>query len=97
MDRTLDVARREVEEGRFLQGAVARVRRALAHSGLLHVVQQPADVATDELGLQRPRGVRVADRQREVRHVAEHHALVVVGLREIDADAVDGDPEAAQQ
>ena len=42
----------------------------------LHVAQQPADVARGQVGLQRPRRVGVAERRHEVRHVAEHHALV---------------------
>ena len=61
------------------------------------MVQEPADVARDELGLERPRRVRVADREREVRHVAEHHALVVVGAREIDARAVDDELDPSQE
>src|SRR5262245_3108551 len=94
LDAPLDIPGREVEERGLAEARLAEARRALSGARLPHVVQQPADVAADELRLERPGRVRVADRERQVRHVAEHHPLVAVGLRELDAVAVDGHFEA---
>ncbi len=73
------------------------VRGALPVSVLVHVVEQTADVFAGEVALERPRGVRVAQREREVGHAAEHHALVAHGLAELDVAAVDGDLHAAKR
>ena len=43
---------------------------------IYHVAKKPADVFCGEIGLQRPRRVDVAEAEREVRHVAQHHPLV---------------------
>ena len=72
-------------------------RRALAVAVLVHVVEQPADVLAGQVALERPRGVRVAEREGQVRHAAEHHALVGHRLGELDVAAVDGELHAAER
>lgn len=47
--------------------------------------------------LQGPRGVRVADREREVRHAAEHHALVRRAVGQPHHLAVDDEIEAGER
>ncbi|WP_278258443.1 zinc-binding dehydrogenase [Nocardioides convexus] len=79
VDRAHDVARLEVQEG-----LLRHVRVPLGHdgpgAGLRHVLHDPHDVAADQVGLERPGGVGVADDEREVRDAAEHHALVGHGV-----------------
>ena len=64
---------------------------------LVHVAQQAADVGGDEVGLERPGRVGVAERQRQVGDAAEHDALVADRLAHIDLGAVDGERQAADQ
>ena len=82
VDRPQHVARHEVDERHDLHRWVRPSRRDLVVAVLVHVVEEAAHVLADQVALQRPRRVRVAERDREVRDPAEHHALVADGLAE---------------
>ncbi len=71
------------------------LRHALAVAAVVHVVDQPTGVLAGQVALERPRGVRVPDREHQVRDVAEHQALVGHRLRQIDRAAVDDDLQTA--
>src|SRR4029450_8468094 len=77
-------------------GRVVVDRDALVVAVRVQVPQQPDDVLADEVGLQRPGRVRVADGEGEVRDAAEHHAAVGHGLRKVDLAAVHGELDAAE-
>jgi hypothetical protein len=64
---------------------------------LAHVREHAADELRHEVGLQRPGGVRVADGEREVRHAAEHHALVGEVLGQVHGHPVHGQLDAAER
>ena len=97
VDRAQHVAGGEVDERLLGDRRVVVVGRALAVAVLVHVVEQAADVVAGEVALQRPRGVGVAERDRQVGHAAEHHALVAHRLGDLDLAAVDGDLHAAER
>ena len=63
----------------------------------VHVIQHTADELRHQVGLQRPRRVGVADRERHVRHVRQHHALVGHGVVHVDRQAIARDRRAAEQ
>ena len=63
VDGALDVARGEIDERLFSNARVAVFRRALPVTARVHVVEQAADVLAGEIALERPRRVRVAERQ----------------------------------
>ena len=91
VDRAQHVARGEVDErARPIEWSVSS-GHALVVSVLVHVVEQPAHVLAGEVALERPRRVRVAERDRQVRHAAEHHALVAHRRETVDLAAVDRD------
>ena len=83
--------------GSSLERRIVVARRAVRVAVRVHVVEQAAHVLAGEVALERPRGVRVAERQRQVGHAAEHHALVAHRLGEVDVAAVDGDLHAAER
>ena len=56
----------------------------------LGIEQLRQHVGHGQVGLERPRRVRVAEDHREVRHVAEHRAFVGHRFADIDALAIDG-------
>ncbi len=87
-----------VEQGPCLHGVVGRSqpRGADRRARRGHVVQQPAGVARDQVGPQRPRGVHVAERGHQVRYVGVGEPLVGPGLGEIDRHAVDGEVHLAE-
>ena len=64
---------------------------------LVHVAEHPAEVLAHQPDLQRPRRVRVADRHREVRDAAEHHAAVGDAVGDVHGLAVDGEVDAAEE
>ena len=96
-ERALDVARGEIHPRLLGQGGIAVARRALAVAAAVHVIDQPADILADQVGLERPRGVGVAEHRGEVGHVRVHHALVDEGLGRIDGAAVDGKLRLAER
>ena len=63
----------------------------------VHVVEQTAGVFGDEVGLQRPGGVGVPDREGEVRDVAEHHPAVDQDLALVRLLAVDLELHPAEE
>src|SRR5690606_3989224 len=63
---------------------------------LLHVVQHPTDVLGDQLTLQSPRRVGVADTEREVGHTVEHGAAIHQRSGWIERLAVDRHRGAAE-
>src|SRR5258708_31710401 len=67
MGRALDGARGEVEQRPGGDRRSPVDWRGLAHAGRAHVVDETADVTAGEVALERPRCVRVADGDREVR------------------------------
>ena len=91
----LHVARGEAEKGLRWHRRVAP-RHCAAVAVALHVAQQPADVAGGQVGLQRPRRIGVAEGERQIGHVAEHHALVDHGLAGIEWPPVDGQRHIVQ-
>src|SRR5581483_9959334 len=79
--RALHVTRREVDE-RVRRQLVVRPRRDdLRVAVLVHVRDDTTEELTGQVALQRPRRVRVTDRDEQVRHAAQHQALVADGLR----------------
>src|SRR5258706_2944371 len=97
--RALDVDRGEVEQRPGSDRRAPVDRRGLAHAGRAQVVDETADVTAGEVALERPRCVRVADGDREVRHALDHHPLVGQPGSEVDGLAVDRklDPAEEQQ
>ena len=62
-----DVARGEAQQRRRRDRGIPVARRRLAQPGVAQVVEDAGDVLARQLGLQRPRGVRVTERCRHVR------------------------------
>ncbi|MCG0062327.1 hypothetical protein L0F81_03315 [Streptomyces tricolor] len=62
----------------------------------VHVVEQAAEMLADQIDLERPREVGVAEREDEVRHAGEHHRLVRHGVRGFRLAAVDAQPDSAE-
>ena len=75
----LHVAGGEVHE-RLLAHLGIPLRHDDAVATVAHVREQPADVLAHQVGLQRPRRVRVADHVAEVRDPGQHHPLVGHGV-----------------
>src|SRR3546814_9704727 len=71
VERALDIARGEIEE-RLLPHLVADARCRLPHLARLHRVEQPADIASGQIGLQRPRRVGI----RSEEHTSELQSLM---------------------
>src|SRR5882762_1957961 len=65
--RALDIAGREGDPRLLLQGGIDVARRALAQAGTVHAIEQAADILAHQVGLQRPRGVGVAEHRRKIR------------------------------
>jgi len=63
---------------------------------LVEVGQQAAQVIANQIDLQRPRRVRVADGEGEVRHSGEHQALVGQAAGQVHRRAVDREGDAAE-
>ena len=97
VDRPQHVAGLEVEQRPLGDPRVVVDRDAHVVAAGVHVREQPADVLADQVGLQRPGRVGVADREREVRHAAEHHALVGHRLRQPHRLAVHAQLDAAER
>ncbi len=99
LDRAEHVAGLEVDEGLGRLRGVRGERHRGVVAMFVHVIEHPADVVGHEIDLQRPGGVRVSERERQVRHPAEHHALVADGLGQLDLSAVDTelDPTGGEQ
>ena len=96
IDGAEHVSRREVEQRLLGDARIFVDRDAHAVATGIHVREQPADVLAHQVRLQRPRRVGVADGEREVRHAAQHHALVGHRVGEVDSAAVDGQLDATQ-
>ena len=74
-----------------------RARAALVVAFCLHVVEDATDVLAGEITFQGPRRVRVAAGESHVGYIAEQHALVGQGLRELDPLAIDRHLKTAEQ
>ena len=96
-EAALDVAGREVEEGPIGRLVLRRRGGGRRVAVALHEVEQPDDVAIDEVGPQRPRIVGVAEDEIEVGNAGQHHALVEHGLRQLDLDAVEAELQTAER
>ena len=88
-DRAPDVPRLEVDERTERLCRVGGLGHHEVVPGLVHVLEQPAHVVGGEVDPERPGGVHVPDREREVRHAREHHALVGHRVGDVDVLAVD--------
>src|SRR5471032_1162227 len=89
--RPLNVARREIDGRQRTHFVVPQSRHANIVVICLHVIHEPADILCNQLGLQGPRSVRIAERRREIRYIAIHHALVRHGISERNLAPVNGD------
>src|SRR6185503_7156772 len=89
VQRAQDITRIEVDDRLIADVRIVHTRRAHRITVTVHVVQEPANILRSEIALQRPRRVCVANREREVRYVAEHHSLVDQCLRQVDSCVVD--------
>src|SRR6204780_4958952 len=74
--RSLDVARGEGQRRLVRHRRVAPARGTDRVAAAIHVVEEPAEVIVDQIGFEGPGGVRIAENRRQIRDVAEHHALV---------------------
>src|SRR6202021_1726793 len=63
----------------------------------IHVIEYPAHELRYQVGLQRPGRVGVADGERHVWHIGQHHSLVGHGVGEFDRQAVTPDLGAPDQ
>src|SRR5262245_59213446 len=87
---TYNVPRREVDN-RFLENIwIVYARRAHCVVLAVHVVKQPEYILGSMIALQSPRSVRVADGERKVRNVTEHHSLIYKRLRQVNCRTVYG-------
>ncbi len=64
---------------------------------LAHESQQAADVSRNQVDLQRPGGIGVAERESHIRHAVQHHALVGDPAGDNDGLAVHGQIDAAER
>src|SRR3954468_21466054 len=71
----LDIARGQADRGFLYDGRIATAWHAPHIPLRVQVVHKTVDVLCRELTLQRPRRVRVAEGNRQVWDIAEHHAL----------------------
>src|SRR3546814_6856513 len=69
----------------------------LAQLLFVHVVEQTAEVARRQIGLERPWRVGIADDDAEIRHVLDQRALVGHQLADIAALTVERDVDATEQ
>src|ERR1700685_4053467 len=95
--RSLDVARGEGQRRLVRHRRVAPPRGADRVAVAIHVVEEPAEVIVDQIGFEGPGGVRIAENRRQIRDVAEHHALVDRRAPHFDRLAVDLDLNPAHQ
>ena len=87
----------EIEQGLRGDGRIVVDRHARVVAAGVHIPEQPAGELADQVCLECPGRVGVADGEREVRHAAQHHALVGHGLGQPDRPAVHGEFGAAQR
>ena len=91
------VAGLEVEQGLRGDGRVVVDWHARVVAAGVHVPEQPAGELAHQVRLQRPGCVGVADGEREIRHAAQHHALVGHRLGQPHGPAVHGQLGAAER
>ena len=91
------VAGLEVEQGLRGDGRVVVDRHARVVAAGVHVAEEAAGELADQVGLERPGCVGVADGEGEVRHPAQHHALVGHRLGQPHGPAVHGQLGAAER
>ncbi len=96
VDRALDVAGGEVEQRAPLELRVVVAWDGDRVAAGVHVGEEAAEVLGDDVDLERPRGVDVADGEGEVGHVREHESLVGKRLRQPDLPAVNHQLDAAE-
>ena len=86
--RALHVAGGEREQRLLSNRRVVVAGRAPGIPAPFHVVQQAADICGRKLAFERPGGVGIAHRGREVRDIAVHHSLVCHRLRHVHRNTV---------
>src|SRR5690349_11023590 len=92
----VDVARLEQHQ-RHRSHALLLAGHDAAVAVLVEVAEQPDDEVGDQVGLERPGGVGVADREGEVGHAREHQRAVGEARGRVDLLAVDGELDVAEE
>ncbi len=97
VDRALHVARAEVQQWPRGHRGIADLGAADVEASGVHVGQDAAEVLAQEADLERPRGARVANRDAEVGHAAEHQPFERDGLGQAHRLSVHAQRDAAER
>ena len=99
----IPVFRQFVERAREIAGAEIGYKRKARHIHIVqmgrchrrilvvHFPQEAADIIGDNIGLQCPRRVDIAEHAREIGDVVEHHTLIIEMLAKVDRCTVNAD------
>src|SRR5471032_2483858 len=94
--RPLNIPGREVNGGQRTHFIVPQSRYTNIVVSCLHVIHEAADILRNQLGLQGPRSVGIAERRRQIRYVSIHHALVRHRISEGNLAPVNGDHRSTE-
>src|ERR1700741_669120 len=83
VERAQNISRVKVDHGFLDDVRIVDARGADGKAVMVHVIQESANILGDEVTLQSPRCICIADCEGEIGDVAEHHAFVDQRLRHL--------------